>query len=146
MRQRLHIPDDDAIGGVRDSNPRDVRSDPAKHVDVGDDLTIVRCVEVEGWPSQQTTTSPVVVNSRIEVSYPAIAKSARMRGTVNVRVGVRPDGSVSETTVLEGVPLLSDAAVKATNAAAIAEGSMDVRQASGQLAVHRRDVRCRDRH
>src|SRR3954470_4080994 len=47
-RQRLHIPNDGSIGGVRDSNPRDVGSDPAKHVDVSDDLTIVRCVEVEG--------------------------------------------------------------------------------------------------
>src|SRR5205085_11604795 len=49
--QRLHIPDDDAIGGVRDANPREVRSDPAKHVDVNDHLTIVRCVEVEGRPA-----------------------------------------------------------------------------------------------
>ena len=67
--------------------------------------------------AQQTTTHPVVALSRIEVVYPPIAESARVRGTVNVRVGVRPDGSVSETTLLQDVPLLSDAAVKAASGA-----------------------------
>jgi hypothetical protein len=51
IRQRVHIPDDGIVGGVGDSNPRDVRSDPAEHVEVSDDLTTVRCVEVEGRPS-----------------------------------------------------------------------------------------------
>jgi hypothetical protein len=67
--------------------------------------------------AQQTTTPPVVVLSRIEVSYPEIAVSARMRGTVKVSVGVRPDGSVSETTLLDDVPLLSAAAIKAASGA-----------------------------
>jgi hypothetical protein len=31
-------------------------------------------------------------------------------GTINVRVGVRPDGGVSETTLLEDVPLKGDGA------------------------------------
>lgn len=65
----------------------------------------------------QTTSHPVVALSRIEVVYPPIAESARVRGTVNVRVGVRPDGRVSDTTLLQDVPLLSDAAVKAASGA-----------------------------
>jgi len=60
--------------------------------------------------TDQTTTPPLVVLRRIEIHYPAIAESARMTGTVNIRVGVRPDGSVSETALLDGVPLLNDAA------------------------------------
>jgi TonB family protein len=65
----------------------------------------------------QQATNPTVVLSRIEGTYPPIARSARVRGTVNVRVGVRPDGTVSETTVLRDVPLLSEAAVKAASGA-----------------------------
>jgi hypothetical protein len=53
-------------------------------------------------PAQQTTARPVVTLSRIKVVYPPIAVSARVDGTVTVRVGVRPDGSVSETTLLLG--------------------------------------------
>jgi TonB family protein len=67
--------------------------------------------------TQQATTLPVVVLSRIQVSYPAIAESARVTGKVEVRVGVRPDGSVAETTVLDGLPLLNDAVVNAASGA-----------------------------
>jgi len=66
--------------------------------------------------AQHVTTSPAIVLSRIEVSYPSIAESARVRGTVSVRVGVRPDGSIAETTLLgDGVPLLGDAAINAAS-------------------------------
>src|SRR5579862_1594571 len=82
-------------------------------------------------PPQQTATHPVVVLSRIAIYYPAIAESARVRGTVNVRVGVRPDGSVSEATLLDGVPLLNDAAVKAASAAAF-----ECRQCTELVTTH----------
>ena len=68
-------------------------------------------------PAQQATNLPAVALSRIEVVYPPIAVSAWVSGTVNVRVGVRPDGSVAETTLLRDVRLLSDAAVKAASGA-----------------------------
>jgi TonB family protein len=68
--------------------------------------------------AQQTTARPVVTLSRIEVVYPVIAEFARVGGTVTVRVAVRPDGSVSETTLLQqDVRLLSDAAVNAASRA-----------------------------
>src|SRR4051812_34002171 len=67
--------------------------------------------------AQQATDLPAVALSRIQGSYPVIAEQARVRGTVIVRVGLRPDGSVSETTLLRDVPLLSDAAVKAASSA-----------------------------
>jgi TonB family protein len=80
---------------------------------------VARCVTVlvAITYTQQTTPSPAVVLSQVEASYPAIAESARVSGTVNVRVGVRPDGSVSETTLLQDLPLLSAAAVKAASSA-----------------------------
>jgi TonB family protein len=67
--------------------------------------------------SPQEANVPTVVLSQIQVSYPPIAESARVSGTVKVRVGVRPDGSVAETTLLQGLPLLSNAAVKAASRA-----------------------------
>src|SRR5689334_6254350 len=71
---------------------------------------------------QQATSAPAVVLSRIEIRYPSIAESAIVSGTVSVRVGVRPDGTVAETTVVEGndLPLLNNAA-KTAAAGAIFE-------------------------
>jgi len=51
--------------------------------------------------AQNTVTNPSVVLVQIRASelvYPAIAQSARVSGTIDVRVGVRPDGSVAEVT------------------------------------------------
>jgi hypothetical protein len=67
--------------------------------------------------SAQQATNPTVALSRIHGTYPVIAQYARVSGTVNVRVGVRPDGTVSETTLLRDVPLLSNAAVDAASGA-----------------------------
>jgi hypothetical protein len=49
--------------------------------------------------AQETASAPSVVLLQIPVSYPPIAESARVRGRVEVRVGVRPDGSVAEVTM-----------------------------------------------
>jgi TonB family protein len=45
--------------------------------------------------------------------YPPIAVSARVSGEVEVKIGVRPDGSVDRATVVSGPPLLQQAAVEA---------------------------------
>jgi len=44
--------------------------------------------------------------------YPAIAKTMNLRGSVQLEVTVKPDGSVKEVRVIGGHPLLADAAVK----------------------------------
>jgi TonB family protein len=82
-------------------------------------LLFVACVTAFATTasSQQATSVPAVVLSRIHVSYPPIAESARVSGKVNVRVRVRPDGTVAESTLLEGLPLLSNAAVDAASRA-----------------------------
>ena len=52
--------------------------------------------------SAQKAARSVVVLLQIparEVIYPPIAVFANVSGTINVRVGVRPDGSVAEVTV-----------------------------------------------
>lgn len=50
---------------------------------------------------------------RIEPQYPAIAKIARVSGTVELRAIIGRDGSVSSIEVLSGNPLLARAAVEA---------------------------------
>ena len=71
-----------------------------------------------GFPSIASALQATVVLSKIEVHYPAIAVSARITGTVRVRVGVTPDGHVAETTVLNSAsPFLTDAAVNSASLA-----------------------------
>jgi TonB family protein len=44
--------------------------------------------------------------------YPGIAKTMNLRGSVQLEVTVKPDGSVKDVRVIGGHPLLADAAVK----------------------------------
>jgi hypothetical protein len=71
-----------------------------------------------GMASGQTT-SPTTVLTHIAVVYPAIAQSARMTGQIEVGMGVRPDGSVADTSVQRGIDLLggmmNDAALNAAS-------------------------------
>ncbi len=46
-------------------------------------------------------------------SYPEMAKSMHLAGTVKVQITINPQGSVKDTKVLGGHPLLADAAVRA---------------------------------
>jgi TonB family protein len=45
--------------------------------------------------------------------YPAIAKSARVSGTVQIELTIGPDGKVADWRVVKGVPLLDEAALDA---------------------------------
>jgi len=45
--------------------------------------------------------------------YPSIAQSARVSGEVEVKVSVRPDGSIESAEVIGAIPLLSEAALEA---------------------------------
>jgi TonB family protein len=67
--------------------------------------------------AQEPATAPAVVLSRIEITYPPIAESARVQGQVRVEVGVRPDGSVGSTTLVHGTPLLREPAFEAASRA-----------------------------
>jgi len=51
--------------------------------------------------AQEPSGSPAVVLTGVPANlhYPPIAAAARVTGKVDVRVGVRPDGSVAEATV-----------------------------------------------
>ena len=61
--------------------------------------------------------SPAVVLSQIQIEYPPIALSALVGGRVSVRVDVRPDGTVANIALVQGIPLLSDPAMNAASRA-----------------------------
>jgi protein TonB len=50
---------------------------------------------------------------KIEPSYPAIARQARVQGSVQVQIGISEAGEVTDVTLLSGHPLLRDAALRA---------------------------------
>lgn len=79
-------------------------------------------------PSPEPTPSPKVQPKQISISggvlqgkamvkvqpqYPAIAKSARASGSVQVQVVISEEGKVIESLVLSGHPLLREAALQA---------------------------------
>lgn len=56
--------------------------------------------------------NPVKVRD-VPPQYPAIAKSARVGGTVEVEATIGPDGKVADARVLKSVPMLDQAALDA---------------------------------
>jgi TonB family protein len=53
------------------------------------------------------------IRVRVEPVYPDIARKMKLNGTVRVQVVVSPNGSVKETKVIGGHPILVTAAVDA---------------------------------
>jgi protein TonB len=50
---------------------------------------------------------------RVQPPYPAIARQARIQGTVQVQIGISETGAVTDVILLSGHPLLRDAALQA---------------------------------
>lgn len=59
---------------------------------------------------QNKTTRALRISS--QPLYPGIAKTMNLRGSVQLEVTVKPDGSVKDVRVIGGHPLLADAAVR----------------------------------
>ena len=53
------------------------------------------------------------VKNQVSPSYPELAKTMHLQGTVKVEVTISPNGTVTNTKVVGGHPVLADAAVKA---------------------------------
>ena len=51
--------------------------------------------------------------TKVAPAYPELARKANVTGTVKIRVVVAPDGSIRNSTVVGGHPLLVNAAVEA---------------------------------
>ena len=69
--------------------------------------TATRAVRVGGAIRNPTKTKNVLP------VYPAVAKSARIGGTVVVEATIGPDGKVTDARIVKSVPLLDQAALDA---------------------------------
>lgn len=61
--------------------------------------------------SPETPQNGVVLIKLSEPIYPPLARQTRIAGDVDLMLRVKPDGSVESTTVLQGHPLLQQAAL-----------------------------------
>jgi TonB family protein len=65
------------------------------------------------------------VLKKVTAQYPAILKSKGIGGVVRLKVFVKPDGSVRDTEVLGGNPILAESAQKAVNQWKFSPGSSE---------------------
>ena len=60
--------------------------------------------------AQGATDANLTPLKKVTPVYPTLAKSARIQGTVNFNANIAPDGTVSQLTLVNGHPLLVEAA------------------------------------
>jgi len=65
------------------------------------------------------------VVKKAPVQYPAILKSRGIGGTVRLKVFVKPDGTVRDTEVLGGNPILAESAQKSVTQWKFSPGSSE---------------------
>jgi len=75
-------------------------------------LTMAAPIAVRG---QQTQSAELVrrAKSRVQPTYPELARRMNITGTVKVEVVVSPNGSVKDARVVGGHPVLANAALDA---------------------------------
>lgn len=67
----------------------------------------------QGDAGNERSTPQVTMVRLVPPAYPSMAVVARIEGNVNLKVAVRPDGSVASVTAISGVhPVLTHAAVE----------------------------------
>jgi TonB family protein len=65
--------------------------------------------------AQSLPTAKVVVTKLSAPTYPILALQARIQGTVELNIEVRPDGSIESADVVSGHPILQTAAVESAH-------------------------------
>jgi TonB family protein len=98
-----------AIGYVSASAP----VDGVKVLNVGrGGETTARAASVEPLPVGGPIEAPPLLN-QVRPSYPPAARDARITGTVKMLIVIGPTGNVERATVVESVPMLDQAALRA---------------------------------
>jgi TonB family protein len=78
-----------------------------------------------GQNNSAADTSKRPVKSKVDPAYPALAREMHVNGKVKIEVTVAADGSVRNTKVLGGSPLLTRAALDAVKAWKYEAGSRE---------------------
>ncbi len=76
-------------------------------------IILVANVAFMAAQNSNTVTSERKVTSRVQPSYPDLARKMRLQGVVRIEAVVKPNGTVKSTRVLGGNPVLVDAATDA---------------------------------
>jgi TonB family protein len=66
------------------------------------------------------------VLKKVGVQYPAILKSKGIGGTVKLKVFIKPDGTVRDSQVLGGNPILAESAQKSVSQWKFSTGSSEI--------------------
>jgi len=95
----------------------EVNSDALDHSQIHFSAKILALAK-SGGPSNLTAANPPAetarqVERRIAPEYPKIAAQMNLKGSAQVEVLVRPDGTVKEVKILGGHPVLADALARA---------------------------------
>lgn len=85
---------------------------------------------------QQASGTASVVLSDIHVFYPPIAEAARVQGKVDVRVSVRPDGSVGELAASEGESRIEEGLLRPAAVAAASGARFECRGCTQPATPH----------
>ncbi len=75
------------------------------------------------FASAQETSRKIL--KRVKVEYPPLLKEHHIGGTVRLRVTVRADGTVRETELIGGSPILGDCAQKSVKQWVFAPGAAE---------------------
>lgn len=75
-------------------------------------LLLSLTLECQAQNSSSPASSSVVLAKLSQPKYPLIALQGRVKGDVEVELGIRPDGGVDYAKVASGPPLLREAALK----------------------------------
>ena len=76
-------------------------------------LLTVAALVLSAAPPQQAQNGRRIVVERTAPTYPELARRANLTGLVKIEVTVRPNGTVKDTRVAGGNPVLCSAAVEA---------------------------------
>jgi TonB family protein len=90
---------------------------------------IATTTSAAGRVPEQGQVVPVTLAAPV---YPPIATAARVTGDVVVLLRIRPDGTVADVELLNGIPLLNDAAVSAAR-----DSRFDCRACDGDGGAYR---------
>jgi TonB family protein len=101
-------------------------------------LAVAGAIGVKTLSAQEAKNEPLIENTRhtkskVQPSYPELARKMNLTGTVKVQVVVSPNGTVKEAKVLGGSPVLANAALDAVRkwrfepAAIESSGQVDIK-------------------
>jgi periplasmic protein TonB len=77
-------------------------------------LFTVTIVSAQDQPSLDVAQTPASLTKLFNPAYPRVARQARISGAVRINLQLRKDGTVESAKVIDGHPMLRQAALEST--------------------------------